>query len=73
METAAILAVAQYRKLFGAAINIAADLPADVESKDDFKGVPDRESYPARLEKSLKTIIPIVVATLVEIKTVQNE
>lgn len=65
METAAILAVAQYRKLFGAAINIAADLPADVESGHDFKGIPDRENYDENLNRSLRQIIPIVIDTLV--------
>lgn len=65
METAAILAVAQYRKLFAAAINIPADLPADVESEHDFKGIPDREKYDENLDNSLRKIIPIVIETLV--------
>jgi uridine phosphorylase len=70
METAAILAVAQYRKLFGAAINIATDLPADVESEHDFKGIPDRENYDENFDKSLRIIIPIVIDTLVAFQRV---
>lgn len=70
METAAILAVAQYRKLFAAAINIAADLPADVQNKHDFKGIPDREKYDENFDKSLRKIIPIVIDALVAFQKV---
>jgi len=64
METAAIFSVCQFRKLPVAAINIPADLPADEDSKDDFKGIPDRKTYKSNLEKSLRKIIPTVVDTL---------
>jgi purine-nucleoside phosphorylase len=72
METAAILAVCHFRRLIGAAINIPTDSPTE-NSNDDFKGIPDRETYPTLLRASLKKIIPIVVNTLSAIKTVQNE
>lgn len=64
METAAIFSVCQFRKLPVAAINIPADLPADEDNKDDFKGIPDRETYKSNLENSLRKIIPTVVDTL---------
>lgn len=64
METAAILAVAHYRKLFGAAINIATDLPVDEDTGLDFKGVPDRENYDRNMDESLRRIIPVVFDTI---------
>jgi uridine phosphorylase len=64
METSAIFSVCQFRKLPVAAINIPADLPADEDNKDDFKGIPNRETYKKNLENSLKKIIPAVVDAL---------
>lgn len=70
METAAILAVAQYRRLFAAAINIATDLPADEESEHAFKGIPDRENYDANFESCLRKIVPIVFDTIAAFRKV---
>ncbi|MEK9177686.1 MAG: hypothetical protein AAB777_01035 [Patescibacteria group bacterium] len=64
METAAILSVCQFRKLPAAAINIPTDLPADEESEEDFKGIPNRETYESDLRKCLTRIIPFAVETL---------
>ncbi|MFA6459014.1 MAG: hypothetical protein WCV79_01280 [Candidatus Paceibacterota bacterium] len=64
METAAILSVCQFRKLPAAAINIPTDLPADEESKEDFKGIPNRETYESDLRNCLMRIIPFAVGTL---------
>jgi len=66
METAAIIAVCQFRKIPVAAINIPADLPADEDNKHDFKGVPDRSKYPENLDKTLTLLVPIIVDSATE-------
>ena len=52
------------------ALKLATDLPADVESKDDFKCIPDRENYDRNFNDSLRKIIPIVIDTLVDFQKV---
>ena len=69
METAAILAVCQFRKLAVAAINIPADLPADEDSEHDFKGIPNRSKYNDNLENALNLVVPSVVDTLISYYT----
>lgn len=64
METAAILAVCRFRKIIASAINLPADLPVE-HSTDDFKGLPNRETYDADLRSMLLKITPAVVDALV--------
>jgi uridine phosphorylase len=66
METSAIFSVCQFRKLPVAAINIPADLPADEDNNNDFKGIPDRKAYKLNLENSLTKLLPSVVNALVD-------
>jgi purine-nucleoside phosphorylase len=66
METAAIIAVCQFRKIPVAAINIPADLPADEDNKYDFKGIPDRSTYPENLTRTLTLIVPVIVDSAVQ-------
>jgi uridine phosphorylase len=74
METAAIIAVCQFRKIPVAAINIPTDLPADEDNKYDFKGIPDRSAYPENLARTLSSIVPIVVDSGVQFhKNISNE
>lgn len=68
METAAIFAVCQFRGLPVSAINIPTDHPADDDSEDDFKGIPDRGAYPKNIEVALKKLVPVVVKTLLDFR-----
>lgn len=66
METSAVLAVALFRNLVASAINIPADYPAEVESDDNFKGVPNRDTYKENVKKALLRVIPPVVEAVVD-------
>jgi len=60
METSAILAMARFRGLVASAINLPADHPTE-DSEDDFKGIPNRETYKNDVRNALLRTIPPVV------------
>jgi len=66
METAAILAVCQFRKIPAAAINVPADLPTKEDNKNDLKGIPNIETYHSDIKKAMIRIIPAVVNAICE-------
>lgn len=74
METAAIFAVCQFRKIPVSAINIPADLPADEDNQYDFKGIPDRSKYAKNLDQTLTLLtIPVVDSAIELYKQIFNE
>ena len=66
METAAIMAVCQFRKIPVAAINIPTDSPADEDNQCDFKGIPDIVKYTENIDKTFVLIVPLVVDSMIE-------
>lgn len=73
METSAILAVCQFRGIHAAAVNLPADLPADEDTGEDFKGIPDRTTYRQNLENALKRVFPPVVRAAVDYRTLLDK
>lgn len=67
METAGIYSVCQYRSIPVSAINLCTDSPVQEEKiEGDFIGIPDRNKYRIKLERSLMNVVPISVSALVE-------
>jgi uridine phosphorylase len=65
METAAIFAVCQARRLISAAINIPTDYPLH-HSEGGFKGVTDHKKFQDSLELTLRALFPAIIEVLLE-------
>lgn len=66
MDTAAILSVCQFRKIPGAAVNIPVDLPAHEKNNNDLKGTPSQKNHRQKLEKTFKSVLPVVINALLD-------
>lgn len=65
METAAIFAVCQVRRLVAGAINIPTDYPLH-QSEGDFKGVTDHRVFEEKLKGILRKLYPAIIEVLLK-------